>query len=112
MRHRKPRSARRSNDGLYQSLRHRWIRERQEAALAARRALTLEELQERAEEARRHHCGHTFIHPEVLLELLQVRDRLALVRELVEKHREMAEKGLPNANSMLWSNVLGFRKQE
>jgi hypothetical protein len=108
---RQPRSDRRSSDGLYQSVRHRWIKERRAAAEATRRDLTLEELQERAREARRHDCSQTFIHPEALLELLRVRDRLALVRELVQKHREMVEQGLPNANAMLWAN-LSARKNE
>ena len=80
-------------------------------AEATRRDLTLEELQERAKEACRHNCAHTFISPEALLELLHVRDRLALVRELVQKHREMTEQGLANANPMLWAN-LGARKIE
>jgi len=104
---RQPRSDRRSNDGLYQSVYHRRIKERQATAEAT--DLTLEELLERAKEACRHNCTHTFISPEALLELLHVRDRLALVRELVQKHREMTEQGLANANPMLWAN-LGLRK--
>lgn len=109
---RRARSGRRSDDdGLYQAERHRWLKDRAKGARAARRRLTLEELQKRAEEARRHDCEHTHVHPEVLLELLQIRDRMALVIELVAKHREMAEKGLPNGDSMLWTNVLGlFRR--
>jgi hypothetical protein len=102
----------RRDDDLYQAQRHRWIMDRRRAAQAARRRLTLEELQERARSARRHDCEQTFIHPEVLLELLQVRDRFALVRELVAKHREMVEKGLPNGDAMLWTNVLGPHKRE
>ena len=101
----------RRNDGLYQAHFHRWLQNKKQAAEAARRRLTIEELRERAEEARKHHCEHTHIHPEVLLLLIQTLDRLKLVKELVAKHQEMAEKGL-DGNSMLWTNVLGPHKRE
>jgi len=110
---RNARSDRRSTDGLYQADHHRWLKDRAKGAAEARRRLTLKELQERAEEARRHDCEHTHVHPEVLLELLQIRARLLLMVELVAKHREMAEQGLPNGDAMLWANVLGlFNRQK
>lgn len=99
------RSDRRSGD-LYQSVYHRRIKERQEAALAVKRALTLEELRERAKEANRHACEQTFIHPSVLLELLEYRDRLDLYLELIDLHQEMALKEPKNhvkRDSMLWA---------
>jgi len=118
MSRRQPRSGRRSSDGLYQSHLHRRIQRRIEDREAAREPLTYPQLRERAQEGKAHGCEHTFLHPEFLLHLLDLRERYLKLRGLVESHWADAEKELGGGYStrdlMLWTPALGWldRKNE
>ena len=106
---RKQRSGRRSGD-LYQAEEHRKIEERRAKRRMLRRPpFSLEKLRQRAEEARRHDSDYMHLYPETLLELLAIRDRLALVQELLQLHWKMAQEEPDNhtkRDHMLWSQTI------
>jgi len=112
---RRPRSGRRS-DGLYQARLHQRIQERIEEAETSRKPLTYAELSARAEEARVHGCDHTFIHPEMLLHLLELRERYLKLRSLVEDHWGQAQKdqeaGHDDRDLYLWTQALGWLERQ
>ena len=112
MSRRQPRSGRRSSDGLYQAHSHRRIQQRIEDREAARQPLTYPQLRERAQEGKAHGCEHTFLHPEFLLHLLDLRERYLKLRELVEGHWANAEKelggGYSDRDLFLWTQALNW----
>ena len=118
MSRRQPRSGRRSSDGLYQSHLHQRIQQRIEDREMRREPLTYPELRERAQEGKTHGCEHTFLHPEYLLHLLDLRERYLKLRALVEAHWADAEKelggGYSDRDLMLWTPALNWleRKNE
>jgi len=115
MYHRQSRSGRRS-DGLYQARIHRRIEQRLADAKEASRPLSYAELRQRALEAKAHNCGHTFVHPEIMEHLLDLRERYLKLRELVEGHWSDAEKelggGYSDRDLFLWSHGLNWHDRK
>ena len=105
----------RPKGSLYQAEYHRKLQARRLEQRARRRPrLTPEELRQRAVEARGHDCDYTHLFPETLLELLQIRERLALVEEILDLHWKMAQEE-PDAHAkrdhMLWTQTISEHRR-
>jgi len=101
----------RRQDGLYQAQLHQRIDRRIELQ-QERKPLSFEELYERAREAKAHNALYTFLDPEILKHLLDLRVRYLKLRGLVEGHWEKAQKEQESGHSdrdlFLWTQGLNW----
>ena len=100
----------RHSDGLYKARLHQRIERQIEDRKAAKEPLSYEKLGERAREARKFNCEHTFVHPEIMLHLLELRERYLRQRDLIEGHwaaaQEKQSDGYSDHDLFLWSQAL------
>lgn len=106
----------RRNDGLYQARLHQRIDRQIEDRKAAKEPLSYEDLLQRAHEARKFNCEHTFLHPDIMLHLLELRGRYLKLRGLIEGHWAAAEKeqgsGYSDRDLFLWTQALGWHERK
>lgn len=76
----------RQNDGLYKAHLHRRM-DRQEVYQEVFRPPTMEELYARANEARQHKARLTFVPPDILMDLIEIRDEFLRLKARVEGKR-------------------------
>ncbi len=104
------------SDGLYQARLHQRIDQRIAEAKQQREPLSYEELLQRAYEARNFNCEHTFLHPDIMLHLLELRGRYLKLRGLIEGHwataQEEQKSGYSDRDLFLWTQALRWHERK
>ena len=106
----------RRSDGLYQARLHQRIQRQIEDRQEAREPLSFEKLFERAWEAKNFKCDHTFLHPDIMLHLLELRGRYLKLRGLIEGHwataQEEQKSGYSDRDLFLWTQALRWHERK